>query len=306
MYRWRLYLISILIIGVLVGLSAPNFAQPEISSDGIITFQRDGNIYIINPDGSDERLITEGSDPEISPSGDRIAFVRDVEVYVINIDGTNEQQYSYVPTEFAFAPSWSPDEKSLVIWEPNAANAATGQRIQFQNLHRVDLDFFYVEPITQDTDFQQDPDWSPDGSKILYTSSPFGEGNYQIFTMNPDGSDVAQLTDTELSKSGPRWSPDGELIASSDSFEIFVMNADGSEPRSVTSTQFAREFAPTWSPDGTQLAYQTLNQSGDWEIRVINLDGTGTRVLNTGDGNVFNPHWGSECSTRVAERVNDC
>ena len=287
----RLFGILLLVIASL-GIGSDYYAQESLISPGVIVFEREGGIYLINSDGSDERFIAEGQDPEISPTGTRIAYVRGFEVFVNNLEGTNEQQFSFLPADFAFAPSWSPDEQSLVIWEPSAANAISGERIQFQNIHRVDLNFFFVEPITQDTAFQQDPDWSPDGSKILLTSSEFRESTFNIFTMNPDGSEITQLTDNDFSLFDAVWSPDGTQIAYSNGSDLFLMEADGTNPRSITATLIERELSPTWSPDGKEIAYEIVTAFNIVEIHAINLETGEDRVIARSDSHIFNPHWG--------------
>ena len=69
------------------------------------------------------------------------------------------------------------------------------------------------------------------GDLIAFTSDR--DGDYEIFVMNPDGTEVRQLTDNNDVDGGPAWSPDGKRIAfTSDrdgDDEIFVMNADGTD-----------------------------------------------------------------------------
>ena len=83
-----------------------------------------------------------------------------------------------------------------------------------------------------------DPDWSPDGSTIVYSTMPllsFDNGPSQLFLMDPDGTDVRQLTpntDDGSRATQPRWSPDGRAVLYTKELpngrrEIWSIAADG-------------------------------------------------------------------------------
>jgi hypothetical protein len=127
------------------------------------------------------------------------------------------------------------------------------------------------------------PSWSPDGSKIAFTTSRFG--NLEIAVMNGDGSGVARLTNDTRVDEVPAWSPDGQRIAftrewAADRWDIYVMNADGSGVTNVTNNM-KNAGGPTWSPDGSRIAFGGRVNPGDpTQIWVINVDGSGLTGLN--------------------------
>jgi Tol biopolymer transport system component len=135
-----------------------------------------------------------------------------------------------------------------------------------------------------------------------------GNGWSDIYTMNPDGSNVQRLTNSNQSHYyfDPAWSPDGTKIAFArfsgtynDSLrlytdavhEIFVMNADGSDQRRLTQSQ--SDSSPTWSPDGTKIAFwrvDSIFMPSSREIFVMNADGSDQRaVASTSD--LLQPAW---------------
>ena len=74
-----------------------------------------------------------------------------------------------------------------------------------------------------------EPDWSPDGSRIVFTSDR--EGNEDIYIVNADGTGVMQLTDHPAPDTEPQWSPDGTRIAFTSArdprAEVYVIDPDG-------------------------------------------------------------------------------
>jgi Tol biopolymer transport system component len=106
------------------------------------------------------------------------------------------------------------------------------------------------------------PLWSPGGDLIMF--SRLAEGDYEIYTVKPDGTGVKQLTRSRGNDAHMAWSPDGTQIAFASTRlgfkdemtytdapqpygEIFVMRADGSDPQQLTDNQW-EEGTPAWRP----------------------------------------------------------
>src|SRR5207249_4993650 len=104
--------------------------------------------------------------------------------------------------------------------------------------------------------------WSPDGSRIAFSSSR--DGNNEIYVMNADGTGQTRLTTTTASNLHPTWSPDGAKIAFSssrdtgdeDRQQIYVMNADGTGVTRLTNNS-ADEQQPSWSRSNKIAFYST-------------------------------------------------
>ena len=152
-----------------------------------------------------------------------------------------------------------------------------------------------TEPVNVTSNGANDrhPSWSPDGSRIVFTSDR-DNGTNDIYIVAIDTLNVTRLTSDSGNNSQPVWSPDGNKIAfTSDRTgdnDLFVMNADGSEQTQLT-TDTASESDATWSPDSNSLAFVS-DVSGNRDIYVINAnDGTAIITLTTDGSDDFNPSW---------------
>ena len=136
-----------------------------------------------------------------------------------------------------------------------------------------------------------DPAWSPDGTRIAYTTN---DGDAEIFVMNADGSDQQPVTQNEASDSEPAWSPDGSRLAFTSNrdgdLDVYVMNADGSGQVNITNNT-AFDAEPAWSPNGQRIAFNTLREGGEMEIYVMNPDGSAPVNLTRNDAFDANPAW---------------
>lgn len=151
--------------------------------------------------------------------------------------------------------------------------------------------------LTNDDAIEQHPDLSPDGSRIAYTY------NWQIWTMDSDGSNPVQLTDTG-ENSEPVWSPDGEQIAFKSTregdTEIYIMNNDGSEQVNLTNTPEYIDEAPSWSPDGEKIAFNSIRDAVA-DIFVIDVETGETSQITQNDVNNRYPSWSPDGSEFVLE-----
>lgn len=132
------------------------------------------------------------------------------------------------------------------------------------------------------------------GSRIAFAAG-VGRDPDDIYTMNPDGTDVRQLTSNDVPDDQPHWSPDGSRIAwvsgIGDKAAIYVMNADGSGKTRLTGDNNFEELPfrvdIAWAPDGSEIAYTTETYSDipnlASRVHVVDLtSGSDVRVAQGG------------------------
>ena len=134
--------------------------------------------------------------------------------------------------------------------------------------------------------------WSPDGSKIAFTS--WRDGYPEIYVVNANGTGLMRLTNHATGSGNAAWSPDGRKIAfdsgrDDNQADIYVMNTDGSGVTRLTSNS-TYDLSPAWSPDGRKIAFET-DRDGNREIYVMNADGTGVTRLTSHSADDGAPAW---------------
>jgi Tol biopolymer transport system component len=223
--------------------------NPEWSPDGrMLAFDRNDDgynwIYVIKSDGTDLRRLTANFNWRLawSPDG-QITFTNGRGIWLMRRDGTGKRLLARVEvgTPGYGEPAglrWSPDGTYIaytyggVLWVMNA-----------DGKHRRKL---HTAPANRQA---WGPVWSPDGETIAWAE---GDGDFEIFTIDADGSALRKLTNNErIQDEAPSWSPDGRALAfvrtSEGDSDVYVMNADGSGQRNLSQTT-ADDWSPIWSP----------------------------------------------------------
>jgi TolB protein len=135
------------------------------------------------------------------------------------------------------------------------------------------------------------PDFSPDGSKIVFCAGPSTFGR-DIYVVNSDGSDLTRLTSGVGNNVYPAFSPDGQKIVFTSNrtgiSQVWLMNADGSNQRQLTFDPQPKDQVPDWSPNGGKIAYLAdthgvADMGNSWgDIWVMNPNGSHQHQITSG------------------------
>lgn len=239
-------------------------AEPAWSPDGtkiafvlgppehLGAYAGDGDIYLMNADGTRLIRLTEGlraAGPAWSPDGTQIVFTQDqgTSLVVMNADGTGARELrldgeAYPPYQL---PAWSPDGTRI------AFQASPEPRAETNSVYVTSVDGTGTTRITHGGS-DGTPAWSPDGSELAY-AGPDG-----IYLLDVATGAEHRLTDCRFREdcgrdSHPSWSPDGSRIAferqdgAGTTVQVFVVNADGSGLQQLTSGPEWNTY-PRWQP----------------------------------------------------------
>jgi TolB protein len=144
-------------------------------------------------------------------------------------------------------------------------------------IYAMDPDSGNQVRITNDVGSDVDPDISPNGQQIAFTSNQ--TGNNEIFILDRWG--LRNLTNNPGNDEWARWSPNGKRILFGSNrdggvFEVYVMNADGTgTPMRLTDPPVLSRYA-SWSPDGKRIVFRR-----GVDIYVMNIDGSGSSRLTS-------------------------
>jgi len=212
------------------------------------------------------------------------------------------------PGSGASKPHLSPDGLTLA-WVRYLPEAGLGPDIWLR-----DVDGEGVRPLTPGVTSDQ-PAWSPDGTRIAFTSQQNGNGD--LYVIGVDGQGMRRLTRHPARDEYAAWSPDGERIAfgslRNGNFDVFIMRSDGSELQQVTSHP-AVDFRPAWSPDGEWLAFSssradsTSMRTFNYDIYVMRPDGSDVRRITYHPLLALRPSWspeGNELVYQVGGQADD-
>jgi Tol biopolymer transport system component len=282
--------------------------RPKFSRDGRrITFERDGEIWVANADGSDPRRVYEPAPsshpslPALSPEGESLVFFLSRgngplgDYWVLPLSGGPARQLTFDDTAGGSA-AWTPDGRSIVF--PSARGGSL-------TLWHIAVDGGAPRPLTFGAGSDTDPDISADGRRLLYTNQ---RSSSALVVTDALMGRREELLERQSNIFGGRFSAAGDRIAFfyqvDTGVHVFTVGVDGRELRQVTHGTAEVNAFPSWSRDGTHLyffrqkpavSFMKVSATGGKPIEVgpwslanrVQVDPEGTRVVfERGDGEV--------------------
>lgn len=309
-------------------ISVPTIENNKLFQDsGSIVFNKNNQIYLMTKNTAKPIALTKDNYnvfPSLSPDNKKVVFLsnRDgikdsgtgvslLQMYTMNIDGSNITKIVQDAENYS-DPVWSPDGSKIAFaCTVKDENTYRGSHYEIFTINADGTNKKQVtsgEKLDRSVEDSINPSWSPDGSKLSFTSNL--TGYFAIYTINIDGTGKNKISTKEQNNyQNQSWSPDGSKIAFSGSYnensngpQIYVMNADGSNEVQITTAEkvdgfFVNNKYPKWSPDSQKIVFvsnkeRILNTtSTGFQIYTMNIDGTNqTRITSTEVENV-NPDW---------------
>ena len=273
-------------------------------------YQGTDGLHVVNPDGSDSQKIVSGTgrwrSPAWSPDGKRFAVslwavnpIYGYEIWTVDADGTNAERITFLndgDPGSGYTPAWSPDGKEIAF---QCVEQTPGSQATLR-ICVVDVVSKQMRYVVGAEYAGGDPVWSPNGDVIVYAGvhkvqvNGHDEDWYDLFSVAPGGGNSTPLTHSPDAEWAPDFSPDGSKIVvelrAGENRGLGIVAAGGGAVTQVTN---GLDSSPTWSPDGTKIAFERVVSLNNNQLMVLDVERPEAPVQITDKPyGCQDPHWG--------------
>lgn len=275
------HVVGLAVLGTVLASTAA--AEDRAVAQQQIAFLRGTRVFFAAADGSSQRPTTLPGYPAWSRDGRRLVVydTRNGRVFVANRDGAGRREIDRVRAGWCVSLEWSADGRRIL--------SAIGCDVDMTDLFVSTRDGSKKRQL-RPRFWNYGPVWAPNGSRILLASEPVSNywrhrlwGLYTVDAVTGRSRRIPGSAFAPGAFSAWAWSRDGRRVfmldeSRSEVPQLFVIPVSGGRFRKLTGDEFQlREFAV--SPDGRSIAFTAAIRRSDWEIYVINSDGTDLRQL---------------------------
>jgi TolB protein len=231
------------------------------------------------------------SDRSTDAVSGRIVNTTASEIYISDYDGANATRIT-INKGLNLSPSWSPDGRMLAYTSYVSYGTSFAARFPDIVVHNIYEVGRQMRPAGGSEEIQSaQPAWSPDGSRLAFTSVRGGAKNYNIYVVNRDGSNLRQLTRGDTGDVAPEWSPSGNQVAfisgRSGNQQLYLINADGTGFTRLPCQESQCDH-PTWSGAINRIAFTCGAPSG-YDICLLDMGSQRVAKLTDGQGSNEQP-----------------
>lgn len=221
--------------------------------------------------------------PGWSADGSQVVYYSErggqADIWVVNVDGTDRRPLLESPADEG-APALSPDGRYLAYDTDVDGN---------YEIHVRDLTSGDDRRLTNHPGRDVAPAWHPTEPRLVFMSDRATAPEFEIFSINLDGTGLRQVTD-EPTNWFPQYSRDGTRLAFHRWRDVHVLQEDSGVLRRLTNEPLDGMY-PTWSPDGSEIAFMS-SRGGRMEIfRMSAMGGEAERVVSMPSGGAIDPRW---------------